>query len=164
MPVNWAMIRDMTKNLKYKYVCGYCGKEGLTNIANKKLCSKDCKANYYGRVKSGLNISSASVGAMSEMIVCADLLRKGYAVFRSVSASCFCDVIAIKDNEIRKIEIRTGYKVLDGSGRIFFPRILHLKKGTPTEYAVYSQGENKVYYEPVKKEDIVKYSKNTDPE
>jgi Holliday junction resolvase len=46
---------------------------------------------------------------MSELFVCFDLLKNGYSVFRSVSPSCFCDVIAIKDGIVKKFEIRTVF-------------------------------------------------------
>jgi hypothetical protein len=50
------------------------------------------------------------VGASSELLVCSDLLRAGYEVFRSVSLNCSCDLVAMKDGEIIRVECKTGYK------------------------------------------------------
>jgi len=60
-------------------------------------------------------ISTGKTGAISELIVCADLLDKGYEVFRSISQSCSCDLIAMKNNEIIKIEVKTGRIKSDGN-------------------------------------------------
>jgi Holliday junction resolvase len=52
-------------------------------------------------------ISTGKTGAISELLVCANLLEKGYEVFRSVSQDCSCDLLAMKDNKILKIEVKT---------------------------------------------------------
>ena len=145
------------KNLKYKVECVQCKKNFVTNLHNKKLCSEKCKNLFYQR-NSKTDISSGSIGAISELVICSDLLKKGYAVFRSVSPSCFCDVIAIKGDEVKKLEIRTGYRSTADklAGRILFPRKLSMKNGIPNEFAVYVRGEEKVYYDLVTNEDIEK--------
>lgn len=48
------------------------------------------------------------IGAASELIVCADLLRRGWDVFRSVSPTCYCDIIATKGPNTLEIEVRTA--------------------------------------------------------
>lgn len=53
-------------------------------------------------------MSSGKIGAIAELVVCADLMRRGYEVFRAMSAASNSDAIAIKNNEIYKFEIRTG--------------------------------------------------------
>ena len=53
-------------------------------------------------------------GAVSELLVCADLLNRGYEVFRSVSQSCSCDIVAYKDSKYIAIEIRTGTVTYSG--------------------------------------------------
>ena len=45
-------------------------------------------------------------GAACELIVCADLIRKGYEVFRNVCGTGAADVIAVKDSRIIGIEVR----------------------------------------------------------
>lgn len=61
-----------------------------------------------GHKRKTFGLSTGKVGAISELIVCADLLKKGWEVFRTVSQSCSCDLIVIKNKKILRIEVRTG--------------------------------------------------------
>lgn len=148
----------MNRNYKYNYKCIVCEKNSVSCVPNQKLCSKDCRKKFYGRIGDENGLSCGTVGALSEILVSADLLKKGYAVFRSLSPACFCDLIAIKGDEMKKIEVRTGYKMVH-SNKIFFPKKLSTINGIPNEYAAYVNAENKVYYEKVTEEDINKYGK-----
>ena len=58
----------------------------------------------------------SNIGARSELLVCADLLDKGYSVFRSVSPACNFDLVAWKDRRLWKVEVKTA-KLLP-SGKI----------------------------------------------
>jgi len=49
-------------------------------------------------------------GAFSELKGCAWLLEQGYEVFRNVSQHGVIDLVAIKNNEIRKVQIKTAPK------------------------------------------------------
>jgi Holliday junction resolvase-like predicted endonuclease len=62
-------------------------------------------------------LSRGNTGAVSELVVCADLLKKGYEVFRSVSPSSSCDLIVLKDGKTLTIEVRTGCVNSDGTHR-----------------------------------------------
>jgi hypothetical protein len=53
---------------------------------------------------------TATVGAMTELLICADLIRRGYDVFRAVSPACYCDIIARKEEVTLNVEARTGFK------------------------------------------------------
>ncbi len=61
-----------------------------------------------------LEVATATTGAMHELLVCADLMRRGYDVFRAQSPSCPCDVIAMIDGQTYKVEVTTGYMREDG--------------------------------------------------
>lgn len=54
--------------------------------------------------------NALSIGAYGEMIVCADLLSRGFDVFRSVSPSAKCDIVAIGrfTGKTFRIESRMG--------------------------------------------------------
>lgn len=43
-------------------------------------------------------------------MVAADLLAKGYEVFRAVSPSCSCDLAILRDGKLTRVEVRTGYR------------------------------------------------------
>lgn len=53
-------------------------------------------------------------GAIAELAVAADLLKRGYEVFRAQSSTCSCDLIAMIDSEdgtefeMLRIEVRTA--------------------------------------------------------
>lgn len=55
-----------------------------------------------------VRISHATYGAAIELIVCSDLLCRGYEVFRSVSPNCSCDALVQKDGRIQRVEIKAG--------------------------------------------------------
>lgn len=48
------------------------------------------------------------VGAAHEMLVCVDLLRKGYQVYRSVSPSASFDLAVFRQGELTAVEVTTG--------------------------------------------------------
>lgn len=86
----------------------------------KKFCSRKCLSTYTGG--SGAydsRLPSGTVGAIAELIVSTDLLQKGYETFRALSPSCSCDLLALLDGKIIRIEVRTGYKGFNG--RISYP-------------------------------------------
>jgi len=60
-------------------------------------------------------IPSGTVGAINELLVCSDLLSKGYHVFRSVSQSCPCDLIILNNGNALRVEVKTGRMNKDGS-------------------------------------------------
>lgn len=53
-------------------------------------------------------LSTGVVGAIGELIVAADLLSKGYEVFRAVSQAASCDLIVLKAGACLRIEVRTN--------------------------------------------------------
>jgi hypothetical protein len=59
-------------------------------------------------------LSTGTIGALSEIVVCADLLSHGYEVFRAVSPSSSCDMIVLKNGATLRIEVRTGHKLANG--------------------------------------------------
>lgn len=131
--------------MKHKLMCEVCKKEFESGWKNKKTCSDTCKSTRLAKITGRLvndKISSGSVGAMSELFVCGELLKKGYAVFRSLSPSCFCDLIAIKGSSQLVVEVRTGY-IHPETKRLNFPTITH---GEITTYAVYERNSGSIYF------------------
>lgn len=66
-------------------------------------------------------VSTGTTGTVGELIVAADLLKRGFSVYKSLSPNAPCDLIAIKKGKIIKVEVTNGYKRKDG-------RIMHGKK------------------------------------
>jgi hypothetical protein len=65
----------------------------------------------------GLN--TGQVGAIGELRTSADLLAKGYHVFRAVSPTCPCDLIALKGGKCLRLQVRTARKLK--SGKLTYP-------------------------------------------
>lgn len=137
------------KNLKYKLTCVSCGNSFRSNQPKKGWCSNDCRKIIYskrtGRFGS-LKIPTPTVGSISELKVSIDLMGKGYSVFRALSPACFCDLIAIKDNEYMLLEVRTGYIGIINKEKVIFCKTIHTNGGIPNYFAVYSPSEDKIDY------------------
>lgn len=78
-------------------------------------------------------------GAQSELIVSADLLDRGFEVFRSVAQACSCDLIAMKGRKLIRIEVRTG-KMSQTAGKVKFQHGLK-DSGRYDSFAVVTTGE-----------------------
>ena len=62
-----------------------------------------------------MKLTCGDIGAASEMVVCTDLLLKGYDVFRAVSPSASCDLVVFCGEKLFRIEVRTAaYKSKNG--------------------------------------------------
>lgn len=91
-------------------ICPYCQKEFMGR--NRKIfCSAGCGSKYYKRTSTSIlnGIATATVGAISELLVSVELMKRGFHVYRALSNSSYADIIAIKDGKINEIEVRTGY-------------------------------------------------------
>lgn len=77
---------------------------------NRKFCSKRCSRIKYGYLGNRLNLETGTLGAMSELIAAADLIARGYEVYRALSPSSKSDLVVIKDGVIKRVEVRTGYR------------------------------------------------------
>jgi len=77
---------------------------------------------YKPDLKNNINrdISKSTTGAASELFVSADLLCRGFDVFRAVSPCCSCDLIAVKGKLFLRIEVKTG-RIFNE--KIIFPSI-----------------------------------------
>lgn len=65
-------------------------------------------------------ISSGNVGAASELMACAHLLTEGYHVFRSESPNCPFDLVAYRNGEMLRIEVKTLNRT--GPAALSYPR------------------------------------------
>lgn len=88
--------------------CEQCNELFITTRHDKRFCSKECLKRSYGPGNI-LTVPRKNLGAYSELVVCADLLRLGYEVYRSISQHCTGDLMVEKDEIILKIEVRSAY-------------------------------------------------------
>lgn len=60
-------------------------------------------------------VGTGATGARSELLVCADLIRLGYEVFRAVSPQCSCDLMILRKGIPERVEVRTGRRTRTGA-------------------------------------------------
>ena len=86
--------------------CANCGQPYYASM-NRRLC-RSCRKRVVSN-STYPGISTGTVGAIGELRVSTDLLARGYEVFRAVSPSCSCDLIARKGGRALRIEVRTAH-------------------------------------------------------
>jgi ribosomal protein S27AE len=105
--------------------CKYCGESFLPNRHNRLFCTSRCSHTYKHRLRremfkepyrgdvalkpSGeVKLPPGSIGSISELFVCSDILSKGWYAFHSVTPNGPCDVIALVGTRAVRVEVRTG--------------------------------------------------------
>lgn len=105
-------------------------------------CSTRCAAGSR-RVTTRLDLPPATVGAVSELVASADLMRQGFAVFRAMSPACSCDLLILCDGIVQRVEVRTGQRLVNGN--FSFP-LRHTDAGRFDILAVVIENTDVYYY------------------
>lgn len=100
--------------------CPRCGKEipqRYRRGAPQKYCSRRCSQYAYAR--RGENswregTVTGTIGAVGELLVSADLLKRGYHVFRSLSPNAVCDLAIITGARAIRVEVTKGNRARTG--------------------------------------------------
>jgi hypothetical protein len=139
-------------------LCPTCGDFFKPRDERQKFCSKRCFGRYQREMELAKrplligeinpDLAPCTIGAVGELLVAADLLRQGWAVFRAVSPACFCDLVAYRKGILRFIEVRSGGRRSDAYDTLVFNRKLS-KYGRPTEFAVILPAGNEIIYVPI---------------
>jgi len=104
-----------------KRQCAGCPTIFKPKTPQHRYCTRMCGKRAAGRERAksqGLpyvGLSKNAMGALGELRVSADLMMRGYEVFRAVSPAASCDLIAIKDGRLLRIESRTAAYKKDGT-------------------------------------------------
>ena len=128
--------------------CGYCSVSFRSGLKWQRFCSNKCQSkswneNYVGK-KPEPYLSPGTVGALSELIISIDLLRRGYEVFRALSPSCSCDLAIFKNGQLKRIEVRTGWYTKTGKAAA-----VKLKERDKIDIlAIYIRVDNSIHYLP----------------
>ena len=95
-----------------------CGKTftpvmGGVSGERQKFHSQKCRQEYHDQrrlqVSPSLNASSTSIGAARELIVAADLLKMGFAVYRTLSGA-HVDLLVIRGKHVWRVEVTTAQR------------------------------------------------------
>lgn len=105
-----------------------CGQSLIRRLAKTrgnyrvKYCSNECRsAAWRGTSKFNKALPTGVTGAVNELLVCADLLARGFPVFRAVSPSSPCDAVILVGTKPFRVEVTTGFKPLVSSKPHFTP-------------------------------------------
>lgn len=108
----------------HKVICRGCEKEFLAKNKTRAYCNSRCQRdskfklfqeNSHRTVFMGDSIPDGTVGAIHELVVSVDLMRKGFHVFRAQSPACPCDLICLGNEKTMRVEVKTGRWKLNGS-------------------------------------------------
>ena len=126
-----------------KKECLICKREFVTDpYRGKKYCSQVCRLIKFKRLTpSDSKVNTGTVGAISELKVSADLMSKGYCIFRALSPMSSCDLLALKNKKTYRVEVTTGY--YSNGGTLYFDR--HKKDNFDIIAVVHSTG---IVYKP----------------
>jgi predicted transcriptional regulator len=126
---------DLANSVALEKDCAACGKKFKVPLSSgryKTYCSAECKkqayeTRYNRRIvktqmpqefydKGEYKIPDSPdvrqiVGAYSETRVVADLILRGFHVFKPLMPSCPCDLIIMRDDLLRRVEVKTGHLV-----------------------------------------------------
>lgn len=123
--------------------CRGCGTHFHPTCKTNAYCNPKCRPTAKNQHRQYGEISPSTKGAAVELLVSAELMLTGWAVFRSLSPACFCDVVAVKGLATRFIEIRCGHYTMNG-GVTYTPT---MRPGA-TEFAVVTLSDRKVHFIP----------------
>ena len=87
-------------------------------------------------------ISCGTVGAAGELIVAADLMRKGYSVFRNMSPNGLVDLIASKDDRLWRIQVKvrdSGTSLSEAEDRQCDVLAIVTQNGVPEYYGDFEE-------------------------
>jgi hypothetical protein len=104
-------------------LCQGCGgplpqvKATQTVHPRAKWCSDECKSAQ--RRRSSPVVATGTQGAISELLVSIDLMRRGLPVFRALSQACMCDLMVVVEGRPLRIEVRTGSLSDTNPGRMW---------------------------------------------
>jgi hypothetical protein len=80
----------------------------VCDAARKKRRFEEANGKAYG-------LPTGTVGALHELTVAVDLLRRGYAVFRALSPTCGCDLAVLKGRDLLRVEVKSAYRGRSGN-------------------------------------------------
>jgi len=101
--------------------CKYCGDPIVDRMDYAIYCCSDCqkKAEREKFLKRNPknNITNGGIqGCRNELRACSDLLEKGFEIFLNPSQAGSCDIVALKDRELFRVEVACAH--YSGNGNV----------------------------------------------
>jgi hypothetical protein len=91
-------------------ICEGCNIVYFKKRENMRFCSEKCQKKIGGLrfETNGGTLTRHMTGEVAEHQVIIDLIRKGYWVFKPIGFGCGFDYLAIRGEEIEKVEVKAG--------------------------------------------------------
>lgn len=125
--------------------CVHCGAIYFPKRLDQRWCSVDCRASAkraaYAAKNPNAGLPTGTVGAISELKVAADLLGKGFEVFRALSPSCSCDLAILRNGTLVRVEVTTGHRTGNG-------RVTHPSKASRYDVLAVALSDGTIHYDP----------------
>ena len=104
-----------TNGPEYK-ICPIC-QQSFTgkNMKRRVYCSMECRDLHYHRLDPESDLAKGVIGAIHEMEVCSDLLRKGWDVFRAISSHRTCSLIIVYKEQLLRVQVAKADRRKDGA-------------------------------------------------
>lgn len=121
-------------------LCETCQQPYTPRAKHQRYCGSDCWPYRVQPAPWAIPLPTGTVGALAELRIATDLMCRGYNVFRALSPSCYCDLLASKNEHILHVEARTGSF---RNGIFYFPPAY--RPGV-TCLAIWDKYTDKIYY------------------
>lgn len=106
--------------------CVACGGEFQSARGYQEFCSPKCQESYskgiLRRLRNPEGLSKISAGVFCELLVACDLYGKGWEIFKPLSHSAPFDLIATRNDELIRIEVKAGRRRTTGAQPASPPR------------------------------------------
>ena len=103
--------------------CRECGAELQRPISQKggrppsSFCKDECRREFWRKAKLTVQgVNRQTVTAIHEMLATADLLKRGFQVYRAMSPDCECGLVALRAGRCYRVATRSGYMAENGHG------------------------------------------------
>lgn len=93
-----------------------------------------------------VEISRANMGTLSELVISADLLARGYHVFRAVSPACPFDLVIYKNGRLQRVEVKTRNTERELSENHKMRRFKEIEEGKYDVYVDYDSFTGRITY------------------
>lgn len=99
-------------------------------------------------------LNTSDKGTRHELVVCVDLMAKGYEMYKAMSPGASCDLIAVKGGKIIRVEVATATGYLR-DGRIAHSHLYDAKRNKTNRYdllAIVFRDSMNITYQPALEE------------
>lgn len=144
-PIEDERLRGQGGRTRYCGGCGFTADKRRRAEANRRYQGKPRERLLLAPVaveEPAPNVVASTLGALNELAVAADLMRRGYDVFRALSPASPCDLLALRGGLTVRIEVRSVTRGPDGKLR----KVVHAKDRGRFDVAALVERNGAIHY------------------